>query len=83
MTGVQTCALPISPLAQWSFRTANGDIDETRREEALRVRRATSPLGLVGEPSDIAHAMLYLASDASRFVTGQTLRVNGGVSMPL
>ena len=30
---------------------------------------------------DIAHAMLYLASDASRFVTGQVLRPNGGVAM--
>jgi NAD(P)-dependent dehydrogenase (short-subunit alcohol dehydrogenase family) len=36
----------------------------------------------VGRPQDIAHAVLYLASDASRFVTGQILRPNGGVAMP-
>jgi 3-oxoacyl-[acyl-carrier protein] reductase len=36
---------------------------------------------MVGEPVDIAWAMLYLASDASRFMTGQVLRPNGGVYM--
>ena len=42
--------------------------------------RAT--LGRVGEPDDIAYAVLYLASDASSFMTGQILRPNGGVAMP-
>ena len=42
--------------------------------------RAT--LGRVGEPDDIAYAVLYLASDASSFMTGQMLRPNGGVAMP-
>ncbi|MEU6354347.1 SDR family NAD(P)-dependent oxidoreductase [Streptomyces sp. NPDC047072] len=41
-----------------------------------------SPLGRVGEPEDIAQAVLYLASDASSFMTGQILRPNGGVAMP-
>ncbi|QEU91437.1 SDR family oxidoreductase [Streptomyces kanamyceticus] len=41
-----------------------------------------SPLGRVGEPADIAHAVLHLASDASAFTTGQILRPNGGVAMP-
>lgn len=40
------------------------------------------PLGAIGQPEDIAFAMLYLASDASRFVTGQVIRPNGGVVMP-
>jgi 3-oxoacyl-[acyl-carrier protein] reductase len=40
------------------------------------------PLRSIGEPEDIAFALLYLASDASRFVTGQVLRPNGGVVMP-
>lgn len=40
------------------------------------------PLDSIGQPEDIAFAMLYLASDASRFVTGQVLRPNGGVAMP-
>lgn len=41
-----------------------------------------TPLRTVGEPDDIAWAVLYLASDASRFMTGQILRPNGGVAMP-
>nr|WSY51272.1 SDR family oxidoreductase [Streptomyces sp. NBC_00886] len=50
------------------------------RTEAPMAR--LSPLGRVGEPEDIAHAVLYLASDASSFTTGQILRPNGGVAMP-
>lgn len=51
--------------------------------ESLIARNAArSPLGLVGTPEDIAAAIWYLASDDSRFVTGQILRVNGGVTMP-
>ena len=48
----------------------------------MRQRAAASPLGIVGTPRDIALGVLYLTSDASRFVTGQNLRINGGVSMP-
>jgi 3-oxoacyl-[acyl-carrier protein] reductase len=36
------------------------------------------PLGKMGEPKDIGHAVAFLASDAARFITGQSLSVNGG-----
>jgi 3-oxoacyl-[acyl-carrier protein] reductase len=68
-------------LASWSYRQDDGSVDEGKRDEALRLRRAAAPLNMIGEPSDIAYAMLYLASDASRFVSGQNLYVNGGVTM--
>ncbi len=59
------------------------DTLDSEARAALIARNANrSPLGLVGEPSDITYAMLYLASDASRFITGQVLRVNGGAAMP-
>ncbi|MFJ4714240.1 SDR family NAD(P)-dependent oxidoreductase [Streptomyces sp. NPDC088785] len=48
--------------------------------ESLMTRMA--PLGRVGEPDEIAHAVLHLASDAASFTTGQILRPNGGVAMP-
>jgi NAD(P)-dependent dehydrogenase (short-subunit alcohol dehydrogenase family) len=38
------------------------------------------PLGHIGEPEDIAYAVLYLASDESKFVTGAELKVDGGIS---
>lgn len=37
-----------------------------------------TPMGMFGEPEDIANAVLFFASDMSRYVTGQTLIVNGG-----
>jgi len=60
----------------------DGSIDEQARDAALTPMRQRSPMGLLGEPDDIAYAVLYLASDASRFMTGQILRPNGGVAMP-
>ncbi len=38
------------------------------------------PLKFVGDPDDIAHAVLYLASDESRFMTGAELKLDGGIS---
>ena len=39
---------------------------------------AQIPLGRMGEPDDIVGAILYLASDESRWVTGSTVTVDGG-----
>jgi NAD(P)-dependent dehydrogenase (short-subunit alcohol dehydrogenase family) len=38
------------------------------------------PMGVLGEPDDIAYAAVYLASDESKFVTGSELKVDGGIS---
>lgn len=71
-----------TPMGLHSFRDETGAVPSQRRAEALQSRASASPLGLTGTPLDIALAVLYLASDASRFVTGQILRPNGGVAMP-
>ena len=71
-----------TPMGTHSFRDEAGAVDARKREDGLATRKAASPLGIVGEPRDIALAILYLASDASRFMTGQIMRPNGGVSMP-
>ena len=56
---------------------------EPDRQEAVKdYMRRRSPLGAIGDPEDIANAVLYLASDASSFMTGQVLRPNGGTAMP-
>jgi 3-oxoacyl-[acyl-carrier protein] reductase len=42
---------------------------------------ATIPAGTMGTPEDIAAACVYLASDEAKYVTGQTLHINGGMAM--
>lgn len=56
--------------------------DEEGRRAYLDWWRAESPLGALCTEEDVAMQVLYLASDASAFVTGQTLRANGGITMP-
>ena len=51
-------------------------------DEALARRRiAETPLGRLGEPADIAGAAVLLASPAGSFITGQTIVVDGGVTI--
>lgn len=50
-------------------------------EAIARISRFV-PLGRMGEADDIAFAMLYLASDEARYVTGQTIVVDGGALLP-
>ncbi|OOG84188.1 3-ketoacyl-ACP reductase [Pseudomonas sp. A25(2017)] len=56
---------------------ANLGDDEVNQDIARRV-----PLGRLGQPSDIAGAMLFLASSLASYVTGQTLVVDGGSTLP-
>ncbi len=46
--------------------------------DAYAALLADTPLGTIGEPDDIAHACLYLASDEAKWVTGVILPVDGG-----
>jgi 3-oxoacyl-[acyl-carrier protein] reductase len=58
-----------------------GFYGEEMQEALVAAMRKGVPLRTVGEPEDIAAAVLYLASGASRFMTGQVVRPNGGVAM--
>jgi NAD(P)-dependent dehydrogenase (short-subunit alcohol dehydrogenase family) len=70
--GVRT---PIWQNAEWW----DGFVQQVGSEdEAWKKLEAASPLGRMGDPEDIAEAILYLASDASRYVTGAELVVDGG-----
>ncbi len=53
------------------------EIDAEGLEEALRL----VPMRRYGKPEEIAAAMAFLASDDAAYITGQTIRVNGGMSM--
>ncbi|MFG2333533.1 SDR family NAD(P)-dependent oxidoreductase [Streptomyces sp. NPDC048604] len=73
----------VNAIAPGWIRTPMTDRHEpAAQEQAEAAMVRVSPLGRVGEPEDIAHAVLHLASDASSFTTGQILRPNGGVAMP-
>jgi 3-oxoacyl-[acyl-carrier protein] reductase len=54
--------------------------DALNAEQKARLNGAI-PLGRMGQPADIAPAVVYLASDEAAWVTGQTLHVNGGMAM--
>jgi 3-oxoacyl-[acyl-carrier protein] reductase len=57
------------------------DTDMTRNlpEEAKKYMLGQIPLGRIGNPNDIAAAVLFLSSDEAGYITGQVLRVNGGM----
>lgn len=50
------------------------------KEELVRKLAKQVPLGIIGEPDDIAYAVVYLASDESKFMTGAELKLDGGIS---
>ncbi|GEC10135.1 3-oxoacyl-[acyl-carrier-protein] reductase FabG [Streptomyces spinoverrucosus] len=82
-TEVGRYGIRVNAIAPGWIRTPMTDRHDSAAQahtEALMARM--SPLGRVGEPEDVAHTVLYLASEASAFTTGQILRPNGGVAMP-
>jgi 3-oxoacyl-[acyl-carrier protein] reductase len=48
-------------------------------DKILEGMRGRTPLGRLGKPSEIADAYLFLASEEASFITGETLRVDGGI----
>lgn len=69
---------------QGMYRTFRPDLPNPTREDAEVTFpfMQAMPIPYV-EPSDISHAIVYLASDESRYVTGQQLFIDGGASMRL
>ncbi|MCS6803135.1 MAG: SDR family NAD(P)-dependent oxidoreductase [Chloroflexota bacterium] len=57
------------------------DLLRQTSEENIQRMLANTPLGRIGEPIDIANAVLFLASDEASYITGQTLIVCGGRSL--
>jgi 3-oxoacyl-[acyl-carrier protein] reductase len=70
-----------TPLNAHYYTNPDGSVNERKRKEIMDTRANQAPLRITGEASDIAYAMLYLASDASKFMTGQTMSPNGGAVM--
>ncbi len=72
--------ITVNCLAPGWFRTAQNAVmyDDTAWVEYLSER---IPLGRPGQPGDLDGTLLFLASDASAYVTGQTILVDGGISV--
>ena len=51
-----------------------------KNDDLRKTRAAAVPLGRMGEPWDIAHAALFLASDHAKYITGAELVVDGGLT---
>ncbi|MEL6738120.1 MAG: SDR family oxidoreductase [Pseudomonadota bacterium] len=64
-----------TPILDGTARNAQLDKDVLLEKLARQI-----PLKFVGEPNDIANAVVYLASDESRFMTGAELKLDGGIS---
>ena len=63
-----------TPMVRAMFEDAD-DPDRVRQKLSRQV-----PLGHIGEPNDIAWAIVYLASDESKFMTGAEVVVDGGIT---
>jgi 3-oxoacyl-[acyl-carrier protein] reductase len=50
-------------------------------EEALESMASVIPIPRVGQPIEIAYGFLYLASDEARYITGETIAIDGGISV--
>jgi 3-oxoacyl-[acyl-carrier protein] reductase len=72
--------IPTNMTARY-YTNPDGSLNEEVKDAVLTPMARHAPLRRVGETSDIGYCVLYLASDASSFVTGQLISPNGGVSM--
>ena len=57
------------------------DMTASLQEDQQKALLGQIPLGHLGKPTDVAHAVAYLASPQASYVTGQELHVNGGMYM--
>jgi len=69
-------AVRVNAIAPGFIRTP---MTEQVPEKVLNLMVDKTPLGRMGEPADIASCALFLASKESSFITGQTIRVDGGL----
>ncbi|MEV4109038.1 SDR family oxidoreductase [Nonomuraea sp. NPDC049695] len=62
---------------------ATSALDIVMNDEAMRTQmEQATPLRRIGEPEDVAAAVLYLVSPAARYLTGKVLEVDGGIDQP-
>ena len=55
------------------------EMTDDMEDSSLEIAEQLTPLGRVGDPEELAAAAVFLASDAASYVTGSTLKVDGGL----
>jgi 3-oxoacyl-[acyl-carrier protein] reductase len=70
--------ITVNCIAPGFIATAMTDVLSAEQKE--RIAQAI-PMGRIGTPEEVAAAALFLASDESRYITGHTLHINGGLAM--
>jgi 3-oxoacyl-[acyl-carrier protein] reductase len=75
---VATRGITVNCVAPGFIATA---MTEALTDEQRQRLAGVIPIGRVGTPEEVAAAVLFLASDEARYVTGHTLHVNGGMVM--
>ena len=75
---VASRGITVNCVAPGFIATAMTDALDEKQHAAINAR---IPMGRMGAPDEIAGAVVYLASDAAAYLTGQTLHVNGGMAM--
>jgi 3-oxoacyl-[acyl-carrier protein] reductase len=69
----------VAPGFVWTAQSMS--VEHSVGPEGLKLAVPYVPLRRIGDPEDIAEVVLFLASDASRYMTGQTLLVDGGITL--
>jgi NAD(P)-dependent dehydrogenase (short-subunit alcohol dehydrogenase family) len=69
----------VAPGPTWSVLQVTGGVDP---ESLPEFGSSESPMGRAGQPAELAPAYVFLASQESSFVAGETLNVNGGMVTP-
>lgn len=90
---IQSFALDVAPYCIRINNIAPGAIQRQTAEEMARTVQNPQhanlaylepriPLGRIGQPEDIGRVVLFLDSDAADYITGQTIKVDGGLTLP-
>jgi len=80
VNGISPCFIR-TRMSEAEAEAVLGRSDPEAIDEHFKELAAKAPLGRISQPSDIAAAAVFLASDASNYITGSTIVVDGGVSL--
>ena len=79
--GIRANAVAPGPIITPITLKSRPGVSEAELREMLDARKEVMPLRVLGEPQDIAEAVAFLASQEAKFITGQNLVVDGGLSL--